>query len=388
MDSAKLLYVLVGVLVFSLTYEMYQEKFKILSHPHQLTLQAYSEIPSLIKTKEILKNSMDSEILVGGIYTASKELQATPGLELLLHHVEEFRNGSLDDVGREALYAERRARLERVCHEHRNQTSFGGVAAAPRAQLRWLNRERLVVCFSAKVGTTSWCHYLLKHAFPNASYFNTSNAKVHLIALRQLVSQPQRQEKQFCENPLPVLDILQQLASYTKVVNVRHPFARLVSAYRDKIEPCPTDPPFTQDFSITCFRMSTRELIRTLPPLPRMVDFKDFVQFLIDKIKVPVVADRSSFNSYDVHWRPYFVNCGVCDLSYKYIIKMETWNEDLRYLLPKFNIGDEVHGNALNSANASYRYFKTLPRPLILQLYEIYKIDFEMFDYSLDEYLH
>ncbi|XP_018012035.2 uncharacterized protein LOC108669242 [Hyalella azteca] len=189
MDSAKLLYVLVGVLVFSLTYEMYQEKFKFLTHPNQPTLQAISEISSLIKTREILENSVDSEISVGGIKTAREELQATPGLEFLRYHVEEFRNGSLNDVGREALYAERRARLERVCHEHRTQTSFGGVAAAPRAQLRWLNREQLVVCFSAKVGTTSWCHYLLKHALTNATLNRKNNLGRHMLAIKQLVPQ-------------------------------------------------------------------------------------------------------------------------------------------------------------------------------------------------------
>ncbi|XP_018012037.1 carbohydrate sulfotransferase 8 [Hyalella azteca] len=363
MGAAKFTCFFLAVLSLPLLLQMYQVKRMILTQPHTSIKQGGFETRSLnaaARMKNLSVSIMTSKGIVGDQKTR-EAVKGQPSPKLPLYLDDEPKTG--DNIGREALYAERRARLERVCHEHRNQTSFGGVAAAPRAQLRWLNREQLVVCFSAKVGTTSWCHYLLKHAFPNASYFNTSNAQLHLIALRQLVSQPQR------------LDILQQLGSYTKVVNVRHPFARLVSAYRDKIEPCSTDP--------KCYANRKR------PPLPTMLDFKDFVQFLIDKIKVPVVADRSSFNSYDVHWRPYFLNCGVCDLSYKYIIKMETWNEDLRYLLPKFNIaaGDDVHGNALNSTNASYRYFKTLPRPLILQLYEIYKIDFEMFDYSLDEYL-
>ncbi|XP_018022696.1 carbohydrate sulfotransferase 11-like [Hyalella azteca] len=96
-----------------------------------------------------------------------------------------------------------------------------------------------------------------------------------------------------------------------------------------------------------------------------------------------------AFRSFDRHWRPYFLNCGACDLNYEYIVKMETWSEDLRYLLPKFNMDEknEVHENAKNSTDVSYRYIRALPKQLILKLYEIYKIDFEMFDYSLNQYM-
>ncbi|XP_018009388.1 carbohydrate sulfotransferase 11 [Hyalella azteca] len=117
--------------------------------------------------------------------------------------------------------------------------------------------------------------------------------------------------------------------------------------------------------------------------------FKDFAEYLIDTVKVPVLADAAAYESFNSHWRPFFLNCQVCDLSYEYIVKMETWNDDLSYLLPKYHIEyvEKAYGDILNSSDVSFQYFKTLPELLVLKLYEIYKIDFELFGYSLDGYL-
>lgn len=38
--------------------------------------------------------------------------------------------------------------------------------------------------------------------------------------------------------------------------------------------------------------------------------------------------------------------------------------------------------------NTTCRYFHNLSTDMVLRLYERYKVDFEMYNYKLDEYLH
>ncbi|XP_018017876.1 carbohydrate sulfotransferase 8 [Hyalella azteca] len=271
---------------------------------------------------------------------------------------------SAGGVDHEIRFAERRKRLQLGCDKHRNQASFGGVQQMLNSRLLWLNRENIIVCMTPKVGSTSWCNYLLGH-YHNGSSTWEGIGSPQAVARRLLAPQP----------GLTGEEKLQQLTSFTKILTVRHPFGRLVSAYRNKAEPCIN--------RTGCYAR------RNNLPLPSKPLFKDFAEYLIDTVKVPVLADAAAYKSFDIHLSPFFLNCEVCDLNYEYIVKMETWDDDLSYLLPKYHIKyvDKAYGAILNSSDVSFQYFKTLPESLVLKLYEIYKIDFELFGYSLDGYL-
>ena len=42
--------------------------------------------------------------------------------------------------------------------------------------------------------------------------------------------------------------------------------------------------------------------------------------------------------SINIHWRPYNARCSYCDIPYNVIGRLETFDEDLRYLLVKQNL--------------------------------------------------
>ena len=60
--------------------------------------------------------------------------------------------------------------------------------------------------------------------------------------------------------------------------------------------------------------------------------FPHFVRYILDSPEVKSCA-RSSCEEVDAHWRPFHSRCAYCDVSYDVIGKMESFEEDVRYVL-------------------------------------------------------
>ena len=69
---------------------------------------------------------------------------------------------------------------------------------------------------------------------------------------------------------------------------------------------------------------------------------------------------------------------------------METFNEDSKFLVEKFGLNaslfklDEMANvsNGPSTIDFSRELFSKLPESVVLELYEMYRMDFEMFDYD------
>lgn len=106
--------------------------------------------------------------------------------------------------------------------------------------------------------------------------------------------------------------------------------------------------------------------------------FWEFVQFVLTQ-KVPDM---------DEHWRPIYHYCSFCHVDYDYILKLESVSEEghelQKILSPDFQkVFHRNHDqNPLTSSQMTQIYFDLLTEDEVNQLYQIYKLDFEMFDYS------
>ena len=87
---------------------------------------------------------------------------------------------------------------------------------------------------------------------------------------------------------------------------MRHPFDRLVSAYRDKVE---------RNHSAYYVKSKLQEQYGS-------DDFNTFLQYVINCHK--------KHQKIDMHFRPFDSNCAYCDLSYDVIGRAETFNEDAK----------------------------------------------------------
>lgn len=93
-----------------------------------------------------------------------------------------------------------------------------------------------------------------------------------------------------------------------KFTVVRHPFRRLVSAYRDRLVKNP------DSFQARKFNPLIRGENSTIPPT-----FPQFVRFLLSTPPA----------EYDPHWTPFWLHCSPCSVSYDAIVKLETADRDM-----------------------------------------------------------
>ena len=78
-------------------------------------------------------------------------------------------------------------------------------------------------------------------------------------------------------------------------------------------------------------------------------NFSSFVNHVLTEYKKSDCYD--SYNipcpTIDVHWRPYNARCLYCDIPYNVIGRVETFEEDMKYILLKQNLTHLISLNAL-----------------------------------------
>ena len=121
-----------------------------------------------------------------------------------------------------------------------------------------------------------------------------------------------------------------------------------------------------------------------------------------------ILSEWTNKQTANEHWRPYYVNCDYCDIKYDFIGRVENFEYDFNYIAKKANISlknlpeNSIHYHASGS-HKSYsapikvskkdkdkkviNYFSQLHAGQLKGLYNMYKVDFEMFDYKLYPYV-
>ena len=108
------------------------------------------------------------------------------------------------------------------------------------------------------------------------------------------------------------------------------------------------------------------------------------------------------------HWRPYYVNCDYCDIKYDFVGRLENFESDLMFVSKVANFDlSSLPPNALHNhpsgSDERYavpkkrsieekdakvkKYFSLLSKMQVKELYEMYKVDFEMFGYKPEPYV-
>ena len=91
--------------------------------------------------------------------------------------------------------------------------------------------------------------------------------------------------------------------------------------------------------------------------------------------------------------RPYLPNCLYCDINFDIIGKLEDFDEDVTYIAKMQNLTQHLRVlNHVQNSNSKKgdgsreekmkKYMSQLTPELVRDLYELYKIDFEMFGYN------
>ena len=91
----------------------------------------------------------------------------------------------------------------------------------------------------------------------------------------------------------------------------------------------------------------------------------------------------------------YFARCGFCSVEYSSILKLENLNEELFHVFERVGLAHILpmeatiihrNDNSKEDFDKTAYYMSQIDPERIMKLYDLYKMDFEMFDYSVAEY--
>ncbi|XP_012274801.1 carbohydrate sulfotransferase 11 [Orussus abietinus] len=176
---------------------------------------------------------------------------------------------------------------------------------------------------------------------------------------------------------------LEKIEETKKLLIVRHPFERLLSAYRDKLEHKEG-----REYYYTRFgRHITHRYRRRKNPSDMRLEptFVEFLEFIVKE------------KYFDEHWVPYYDSCAPCKIQYDYILKFETLLEEQSIFLSDtglfgylYQVGDARNAIPHESTTRTVAkdYFENVPKLLLKEVHKVYEKDFKLFAYSPGEYFY
>lgn len=261
----------------------------------------------------------------------------------------------------------------------RGSSQTVGIHAGTFGNIIVSDKHQLLYCATPKIACTNWkrVFLVLEGYCNNTKDIKSSFAHNQSTGFLKRLSDYSPREITF------------RLSSYYKFLFVRHPFERLVSAYKNKFI----------DSKYTIFRETYGRYImkkyrkkgKSPDSIVRVngtiMTFKEFANFIVDS----PIDDKDFWNE---HWERIDRICHPCLLSYDFIGKLETLGRDSDYLLRSLELSDKVqfpiNQTEKRSPYPSSRYLtetyiQELPIHITKKLVKLFKHDFQMFNYKPTE---
>ncbi|XP_030676092.1 carbohydrate sulfotransferase 8 [Nomascus leucogenys] len=263
---------------------------------------------------------------------------------------------------------ERKRMMQEACAKYRASSSRRAVTPRHVSRIFVEDRHRVLYCEVPKAGCSNWKRVLMVLAGLASSTADIQHNTVHYGSALKRLDTFDRQ------------GILHRLSTYTKMLFVREPFERLVSAFRDKFEHPNSyyHPVFGKAILARYRANASREALRT----GSGVRFPEFVQYLLD-VHRPV--------GMDIHWDHVSRLCSPCLIDYDFVGKFESMEDDANFFLsliraprnltfPRFK--DRHSQEARTTARIAHQYFAQLSALQRQRTYDFYYMDYLMFNYS------
>ncbi|XP_022083507.1 carbohydrate sulfotransferase 11-like isoform X2 [Acanthaster planci] len=293
------------------------------------------------------------------------------------HPTKNSKTPQTDSMEQQALVQlSRKNFLKKVCKKHRELRVSNAVdTTRTLKQLMVMPNTRVLYCVVPKVGCSNW-----KRVFMvlegHRRFMNISQIDAHFNNhLEILLSKP-------------LDEVRHILQAYRKFLFVRHPFFRLISAYQNKIA---GDQPFRQGGNWQ-FLDVARAIIQRYRKEAKSSDYvrgnlsvtwEEWIAYLTDP------PNRDKFND---HWKEVYKLCTPCQVQYDFIGNLETVEEDSRYMFKVFGLNNVTYPpyrsrTKVTSSELYNHYFSRVSQKDLQRLWQIYRLDFELFGYPRPERL-
>ena len=301
---------------------------------------------------------------------------------------------------RKCSYQERKTHVTNVCQRDYGTTGLTTTELTKQLTNRVSkhllvdDKHKIIYCHCGKVGSTTYKSLFAQYSkaylkqYGNVAYgklFRT--ATIHKALPKFGLRWIARIEEE---------DRREALDSYTKVLTVRHPLARLYSFYKNKLESGGRS--MKGEKCKPYQRFMGPKITKAMRPQARMnnltcatdVSFAEFASYYAENPEIQ--RDR--------HLIPISAQCDPCSMDYDYILRLETGDSDQNFFLESllreqtFEENDgAVHANAKsnhsesgwrnNNFIATMKQYKPINTDVLSKLTTIYERDFRIFGYSI-----
>ncbi|XP_078372646.1 carbohydrate sulfotransferase 11-like isoform X2 [Oculina patagonica] len=247
--------------------------------------------------------------------------------------------------------AERRQLLREQCLTKPPNPSF--IEEADFSRFIVIEKLKLVFCFIPKVSCTTWKRVLYSAENPGEQV----DSNIHSNRLFSWL------------NEYSIVERKEILGSYYKAMFVREPFARLASAYRDKVGKV-----WFKKFVFP--NKSAQEL--------KNESRASFSTFIKNVLLTNATTVRKRGYIEDQHWRSYEQIC-PCEVNYDFIGHFENLAEEAPQLLKITGVDDYVNFPEYRSSKSTpymLDYYSQLTTEEIIQLGQLFELDFKLFGYD------
>ncbi|XP_038060769.1 carbohydrate sulfotransferase 11-like [Patiria miniata] len=265
------------------------------------------------------------------------------------------------------VQSERRRHLREVCSNH-PELSQGSINAITLRNLFVQHKSKIIFCAVPKNGCSNW----KRVAMVLGGVYNQTEdiplREAHMdTGLKRLIQ-------------LSPAERNRTLQTYTKFMYARQPFLRLLSAYLDKFEgkAASRQGQYLRDIAKGIMRRYRKNATTRDLQTGENITWYEWMTYLTNQ------TERADF---DPHWLEIHKLCSPCQINYDYMGKLETVDDDARYMLTSLEVQDKVNfptgdEHQTNSSQAYSTYFGRVTMASLQRLWEVYKLDFELFGYD------
>ena len=199
----------------------------------------------------------------------------------------------------------------------------------------------------------------------------------------------------FLNDSLSDVDRLRRIKTYYKFVMVRNPLERLLSAYRNKIEPLLVTNTSTVDLvnnihyteGVAFFENHKQYIFSQYRPLDMLrwksskgvnrlkLSFPDFVQWILDT-KEPLLNE---------HFASQITNSQPCLVKYHFYANFKNYSREVQLLIKKFNTSREfftdhdTHSPSEHTRLFLVKYYSELSEELKYRLFQRMHVELEFY---------
>ncbi|KAJ8048216.1 Carbohydrate sulfotransferase 11 [Holothuria leucospilota] len=245
------------------------------------------------------------------------------------------------------------------------------------AHMYVIDKYKLLFCYIPKVGCSNWKRVLMVLSGRKKTIENITSHEAHAHNGLRLFRRLNNWQQKYA------------LKNYRKVMFVREPFARILSAYKNKygdLEVYRNAPPNFHIYATRIIRKYRENPSSDALLTGENITFAEFVEYLTDQRERP---------NFDRHWKEMYKLCSPCNVKYDFIGKLENLEEEANYVLGSVpGVRDIVSYPAKANShptNTSVDIVKETLSPFsdekLLQLWDIYKLDFNLFGYDKPSFI-